>query len=440
MLITHGTIITHGDPNRVIDDGAILVRGQRIAALGASAELERAHHHEPRLDARGKLVLPGSICAHTHFYGAFARGMALPGEPPRDFAEILRGLWWRLDKALGPEDIRFSALTCLVDAIRHGTTTLVDHHASPGMVDGSLDIIAEAVLASGLRACLCYETSDRDGPKVAAAGIRENTRFAERARGDARLAGMMGLHASMTLSHSTLDRARDAASGLDMGFHIHVAEGMADVEDALRRYGKRVVARLADHSILGPDTIAAHCVHVAPDEIQILAETQTWVVHNPRSNMNNAVGTAPVERMLDRGVRVGLGNDGFSNNMYSEFEAAYLIHKATRADPRAMSADKVLRLSVEANSALASRLFGQPVGTLTVGSLADIVLADYQPPTPITAANWPWHIAFGLDGSHVATTIASGDVLMRDRTLTQLDDAEIAARSRALATKLWQRI
>ena len=177
MLITNGTLVTLGEDNEIISDGALLIEGDWIAAVGKTAELTKRYDDEEILDAQRKLIMPGMICAHTHFYGAFARGMALKTEPPANFPEILEHLWWRLDKALSISDIRYSTLVCLVDAVRNGTTTLIDHHASPRAVAGSLDVIAEALTEAGLRACLCYEVSDRDGEGIALAGTRENERF-----------------------------------------------------------------------------------------------------------------------------------------------------------------------------------------------------------------------------------------------------------------------
>jgi putative selenium metabolism protein SsnA len=337
MLITHGTLVTMSVPNEVFADGALYVEDGRIADLGPSADLEARYPKAERLDAEGKLVLPGLICAHTHFYGAFARGMGLPGEPAANFPEILEKLWWRLDKALWPEDVRYSALVSLVDAIRHGTTTLIDHHASQGSIPGSLDEIATAVEQAGVRACLCYEVTDRDGDEAARDGIQENVRFirlaqARQRKRDMRLAGTFGLHASLTLSDKTLNRCIDSAEPLGTGFHIHVAEDKADVSDSLRRSGLRVVERLKKRGVLAPSTIAAHCVHVDRIETELLLDTGTMVVHNPRSNMNNAVGTADLPWMLHIGIPVGLGNDGFSNNMFTEMAAAYLVHKQAKGD------------------------------------------------------------------------------------------------------------
>ncbi|MCS7282305.1 MAG: putative aminohydrolase SsnA [Anaerolineae bacterium] len=443
MLITHARIATLGDEPRLIEDGALLVWGDKIADMGKTADLTTRYPSEERWDAEGQLILPASICGHTHFYGAFARGMAIPGEPPANFPQILESLWWRLDKALTLEDVRYSALVCLIDAIRHGTTTLIDHHASPNAIEGSLEVIARAVEEAGLRASLCYEVTDRDGPQRARAGIEENVRFARSLTSERRrfLAASFGLHASLTLSDETLADCVAAARDLGLGFHVHVAEDAADQEDSLRKSGKRVVHRLGDAGILGPQTIAVHCVHVDASEVLRLAETGTWVTHQPRSNMNNGVGVAPVEDMLQARVRVALGNDGFSNNMFAEMKAAYLVHKLARRDPRAMPGDVVMRLAYANNAALA-RVFWPDLrlGELAPGASADLVFLDYHPTTPLTAENLPWHILFGVEASMVTATVCAGRVLMRDRKLLTLDEEAITARSRELAAQVWRRL
>jgi len=439
MLIANGTLVTFGEENELIPNGALLIEGDRIAAVGTTTELAERYRHEEILDARGRLIMPGMICGHTHFYGAFARGMSLKTEPPSDFPQILEYLWWRLDKALNSDDVRFSALVSLVDAIRNGTTTLIDHHSSPNAVAGSLDVIAEAVIEAGLRACLCYEVSDRDGEEIALEGIRENERFIKEASGDL-LAGTFGLHASLTLSDETLQRAVEVASDLNVGLHIHVAEDQADVADSLKKSGLRVVERLEKAGILGEMTIAAHCVHIDAYETDTLRETGTKVVHNPRSNMNNAVGVADVLRMLRRGIVVGLGNDGFSNNMFSEMKTTYLLHKLAQEDPRVMGADQVLEIGVTNNARIAGLFFPKALGALSVGAYADIILLDYVPTTPLDADNLPWHLIFGMNGGQVSTTIVGGHVLMKDRKLLTLDEEAICARSRELANKLWARM
>ncbi|MEE8390214.1 MAG: putative aminohydrolase SsnA [Anaerolineae bacterium] len=443
LLITHARLATLGDTSSLIEDGALLVEDGHVAALGTTAELVARYPAAERWDAVGQLVLPAAICAHTHFYGAFARGMAVPGEPAANFPQILERLWWRLDKALTLEDVRYSALVCLVDAIRHGTTTLIDHHASPNGIEGSLDVIAEAVQEAGLRASLCYEVTDRDGPERAQAGIAENIRFAKSQTHETKpqLTASFGLHASLTLSDETLADCVAAVRDLGLGFHVHVAEDGADQEDSLRKSGKRVVHRLHDAGILGPRTIGAHCVHVDESEIELLAETGTWVTHQPRSNMNNGVGVAPVERMLHAGVNLGLGNDGFSNQMFAEMKAAYLVHKLAQRDPRAMPGDLVMRLAY-ANNARLARVFwsDQELGKLSEGASADLVFLDYYPTTPLTAGNLPWHLLFGVEASAITATVCAGRVLMRDRKLLTLDEEAITTRSRELATQVWKRV
>lgn len=442
MLITNAKLITwRGDD--ILEGHAVLIKEGLIAAVGPSAELKREHPDEEELDAGGKFCMPGNICAHTHFYGAFARGMAIPGRAPKDFPEILEKLWWPLDKSLDEGDVRSSALVCLVDAIKHGTTTLIDHHASPNAIGGSLDVIAEAVELSGLRAVLCYEVTDRDGEAKASAGIDENLRFIQRIAGGGvaggKVRGTFGLHASLTLSDKTLDACRSAAPD-DTGFHIHVAEHEADEYDSLAKSGRRVVDRLSERGILGERTIVAHAVHVDAREIEILADSGTWVTHQPRSNMNNGVGVAGVESMLRAGVRVGLGNDGFSNAMWSEWKTAYLLHKVWHRDPRRMPGEVIVQLAVENNAGLAKMFFPDaPPGLIETGAAADLILVDYHPTTPLSIGNLPWHILFGFHESMVKTTIVGGDVLMRDGELLTLDEAEITAEARRRVPGVWER-
>lgn len=443
MIITNGTLITWEEPNRILEGQAIRIQDDRIAEIGPVAELRGRYPQDEVLDAQGQYVMPGNICAHTHFYGAFARGMPIPGPAPKDFPEILQKLWWPLDRSLTLENVKASAEVMLVEAIKHGTTTLIDHHASPNAIDGSLDVIAEAVQAAGLRAVLCYEVSDRDGPEKAKAGIAENVRFLQRARQESiaggRVAATFGLHASLTLSEATLEACR-AAVPAGVGFHIHVAEHESDQYDSLAKSGQRVVDRLYRLGILGSKTIVAHCVHIDAYETALLAETGTWVSHQPRSNMNNAVGVAAVESMLRAGIPVCLGTDGFTSTMWEEWKTAYLLHKVWHRDPRRMPGQMVARMGIYNNAALAQKFFPQaPLGVLAPGAYADIIFVDYRPHTPLTPENLPWHVIFGFHESMVTTTIVAGKVLMRDRRLLTVDEAEIAQRARQQAPAVWER-
>lgn len=441
MLITNGKIITWEIENQILENMAIRIQDGRIAEIGDNNEMRQRYPQEEILDARGQYVMPGNICAHTHFYGAFARGMAIPGRAPKDFPEILQKLWWPLDRSLTHEDVRLSTQVMLADAIRHGTTTLIDHHASPNAIEGSLDVIADAVEKAGVRAVLCYEVTDRDGEAKTRAGIEENLRFLKRMTTEPSplVRATFGLHASLTLSDATLDACRAAAPD-GVGFHIHAAESDADQYDSLAKSGMRVVDRLYRHGILGENTILAHCVHVDAREAEILAESGSWVTHQPRSNMNNAVGAAPVESLLRIGVPVCLGTDGFTSTMWEEWKFAYLLQKVWHHDPRRMPADLVAEIAVYNNAALAGKFFREaPIGIVQPGALADLILVEYHPHTQLTPQNLPWHIVFGFHESMITTTLVNGKVLMKERRLLTLDEAEIARAARALSQRTWQR-
>jgi putative selenium metabolism protein SsnA len=439
MLITNGTLVTWNPDDDLLTNYGLRIEGGIIREIASSLELEANYPDEERLDARGQLVMPGNICAHTHFYGAYARGLAIPGPAPINFPQILWRLWWPLDKALDKEAVRMSALVSLVDAVKHGTTTLFDHHASPGFIDGSLDVIADAVDQAGLRAVLCYEVSDRDGIAKAEAGIAENVRFINASRGRPRVRGTFGLHAGLSVSDETLKKSVEAKPG-DVGFHIHVAEHEADEQYSIQKYGKRVVHRLRDEGILGKKTILAHCVHIDGQEREIIHASESWVSHQPRSNMNNGVGAMAFDEMLQKWMQVALGNDGFSNNMWAEWKAAYLLHKVVNRDPRRANGLWVKEVAVENNAKLARLYFPErPIGQLIQGAVADIIFVDYHPFTPLTSGNIPWHILFGFESSMVTMTMCDGVVLMKDRQLLMLDEAAIAEEALALAPQVWER-
>lgn len=442
LLVTNGRLVTWGEKSELISNGALLLQDGRIVDMGDSAELRAKYPDVEELDARDQLVMPGNICAHTHFYGAFSRGMGIPGPPMKDFPDILNRLWWRLDRALLDVDVEYSALVCLVDAIKHGTTTLIDHHASPNAIDSSLDQIADAVEMAGVRAALCYEVSDRNGPSGAQEGISENVRFLNtlKERDSQLLAGTFGLHASLSLTDETLADCVSAVDGLDTGFHIHVAEHESDEYDSMYNYNRRVVDRLSEAGILGPKSIVAHAIHVDTVEKGLLRGTGTWVTHQPRSNMNNAVGAADIEGMMRLGIPVCLGNDGFSNNMWAEWKTAYFLHKLAHGDPRRANGMDIVQMAIYNNAALAEMFWSDlPLGKLEIGAAADVIFVDYHATTPLSAGNLPWHIIFGFESSMVTTTIAAGKVLMSDRQLLTLDEAEITARSRELAADVWER-
>jgi len=440
LLVGNGRLITHDGRQPFLDNGCVAIRDGLIVAVGPTAQLQAAHPGAKFIDAQGRVIMPGLINTHTHLYSAFARGMALKDDAPGNFSQILERLWWRLDKALTLDDVYWSAMVGMIACIRNGVTTIFDHHASPGAVLGSLFRIADAARQTGLRSCLCYEVSDRDGAEIASQGIEENRTFLQHCKdsSDDRLRGLFGMHASFTLSDETLDQCGQVAADLGAGFHVHTAEAASDADECLRKHGKRVVERWSDRGILGSRTLAAHCVHVDDHEIELLRATGTNVIHNPQSNMGNAVGCAPVLEMLGRGVHVGLGTDGYTPDMFESMKVANLLQKHHAGDPRVAWAEPPQMLFHE-NARIATECFGRPVGKLIPGALADIILVNYDPPTPMSAANLNGHIHFGFTGGAVETVLIGGQIVMDSRQLLAIDEQEVMAKSRAAAAEMWKR-
>ncbi|MGD0749980.1 MAG: putative aminohydrolase SsnA [Anaerolineales bacterium] len=433
----NGIVVTLGEKNRVLWNATVVTDGEMVVALGDSDAMKHRYPEAKSVECSGKIILPGFICAHHHFYSTMARGMAIPGEPAKNFVEILEKLWWKVDRALGEEDILLSAQLPLIDCIRNGTTTVIDHHASPSMRDGSLDIIENAVRQAGLRASLCYEVSDRN---VIGGGIAENERFIKKVgQGDGQIAAMMGLHASFTLSDETLEKCVGIAKDGNVGCHIHVAEDLSDREDSLKKYNTTIVNRLQKMGAAGKKSIFVHCVHIDEAEMDIVAKTGTIVVHNPESNMNNAVGVTPILKMLNKGILVGLGTDGMGSDMLAQMRCAYLLHRLANRDPRVafMEAPQML---LQNNAEIVKRQFGLRLGEIAEGRPADLAILDYCPPTPLSEANFLGHLIFGLVDAVVDTTVCRGKILMQGKKIISMDEDSLAARSRELAPKMWQRL
>jgi putative selenium metabolism protein SsnA len=433
----NGIVVTLGEKNRVLWNATVVTEGERIKAVGDSVEMKRRFPGADSIDCSGKIVLPGFICTHHHFYSTMARGMSIPGEPASNFVEILKRLWWKVDMALDEEDIILSAQIPLIDCIRNGTTTVIDHHASPAMRDGSLDLIESAVRQAGIRGSLCYEVSDRN---VAGGGVAENKRFIQKVgRGDGQIAAMMGMHASFTLSDTTIEECVGIAKEAGAGCHIHVAEDAADREDSITKYRIPTVKRLERLGVTGEKSIFIHCVHIDEAEMDILAATRTSVVHNPESNMNNAVGVTPLLKLLNKGVLVGLGSDGMGSDMLAQMRCAYLLHRLANHDPRVAFLEAP-RLLLQNNAAIAERQFGLRLGEIAEGRQADLAIIDYQPPTPLSEANFLGHLIFGLVDATVDTTVCRGKILMQGKQILSMDEERLAARSRELAPKMWKRL
>ena len=436
LIVGNGKVVTRDASNPFIENGAVAIEQDLIKEVGAAEALKKKYPNAEYIDAKGGVIMPAFINTHEHIYSAFARGLSIDGYNPNGFLDILDGMWWTIDRHLTLEQTRLSAMATYVDLIKNGATTVFDHHASFGHITDSLFKIAEAAKETGVRSCLCYEVSDRDGKDKARESIMENVNFIKYAQKDDSdmLAGMMGMHASFTISDETM--ASCAAHKPDgVGYHIHVAEGIEDLHQCLKVHSKRIIDRLMDCNILGDKTLAAHCIYVNKHEIELLKETDTMVVHNPESNMGNACGCPPTMQIFHEGVLTGLGTDGYTHDMIESYKVANILHKHHLCDANAAWAE-VPQMLFDGNAKIANRYFKKPLGILKAGAAADVIVLDYEAPTPMNANNINSHILFGMVGRSVVTTIGNGQVLMKNRRLTNLDEEKIMADCRQAAAEL----
>lgn len=377
------------------------------------------------------LTLPGFVCAHTHLYSSLARGMPQPSTAPRNFVEILEKVWWKLDRALDAEAVELSALVGAIEAARAGCTTLIDHHASPGhhgaAIDGSLDLVAGAIAKVGLRGVVGYEVTDRNGPDEARAGVRENDRFLQRVKTEPPhlIRAMVGAHAAFTLSDATAEAIASVAARHQVGVHIHVAEDAADAH----KDGRSTVEWLEARGLIDARALLAHCVHVSDGDAARIAQLGAHVVHNARSNANNAVGYARPGRF---GAQLLLGTDGIDADMRAEAQAAFFAAR-DHGEPLAGALGFDAVAALERNRRFAASLFG-------VEALEDSVALDYRAPTPIGDDNFAGHLLFGLRGAPVRHVTVDGSAVMRDGVLVNVDEERIYARAREVAARLWSRL
>lgn len=405
------------------------ITGPVITAEGSSLKPLKS---EKVIDLEGKLVLPGFVNAHTHLYSSLSRGMPMPAESPENFLEILEKVWWKLDVALDEEAIYYSALVGAIEAIKCGTTTLVDHHASPSFINGSLDLLKKAMKQVGMRGVLCYEVTDRGGKKKRDQGLEENERFIIANKKDEYFRGYVGAHAAFTMSDESLQLCGEMAAKHNTGVHIHVSEDILDVKDAKEKYKSTVIERLAKNKILKKETIFAHCVHLTPAEFKTSLGKECWLIHNPRSNMNNRVGYAKVQLFGDK---LGLGTDGFPADMLEE--AKFAFHKK-RDSGNDENIDYVKLIT--GGQKLVSDIFGKKIGILKKGAVADLVVMNYLEPTPMAKDNLLGHYLFGMQSSNVESVMVGGKWVMKNRKIIGIDERKIFEKSQQIAKKLWKKM
>lgn len=440
LIVGNGKLVTRDANLPYIENGAVAMEGAKIIKVGLTKEIKKQHKDAEYIDAKGGVIMPAFINTHEHIYSAMARGFSIKGYHPKGFLDILNGQWWTIDRHLTLTQTKYSAMDTMISCIKNGVTTIFDHHASFGSIRGSLFEIADTAKKLGVRSCLCYEVSDRDGMDKAREAVLENAEFIRYALKDDTdmLAGMMGMHAQFTISDETMAFA--AVNKPDeVGYHIHVAEGIEDLHHCLKHYKKRIVDRLMDCNILGEKTLLGHCIYINPLEMELMKETNTMTVHNPESNMGNACGCPPTMELVKRGIVTGLGTDGYTHDMIESFKAANVLHKHHLCDSNAAWSE-VPKMLFENNAVIANRYFKSPLGVLKEGAAADVIVVDYVSPTHLDESNINGHILFGMTGKDVVTTIGNGKVLMKDREVKVADVEEVYAKVREESAKLWKSI
>ena len=440
LLIGNGILITRDKKTPLIKDGAVLCEGKLIKEIGTTKELKEKHKNAEFIDAKGSVIMPAFINVHEHIYSAMARGFSINGYNPKGFLDILAGMWWTIDKNLTIEQIKQSAIATYIESIKNGVTTVFDHHASFGHIEGSLFAIEEASKEMGIRSCLCYEISDRVGKAKSKASIKENVDFINHVKKDDTdmIKAMMGMHASFTISDETMEQCVKEIPE-SVGYHIHVAEGIEDLHACLKEHSKRIVDRLYDWNILGPRTLLVHCIYINPHEMELIKETDSMTAHNPESNMGNACGCPPTMELMHRGILTGLGTDGYTHDMIESYKVANVLHKHYLCNPNAAWGE-LPQMLFENNAKIANRYFETPLGVLKKGYASDVIIVDYKNYTELNENNINGHILFGMNGGMVNTTICNGEVLMRDRKLTKIDEEEAYLKILKESAKLWKKI
>ncbi|MBQ6626898.1 MAG: putative aminohydrolase SsnA [Ruminococcus sp.] len=439
-LLCNGKVITRDEQCPYIENGGVLIDEKVIKDIGETSTLKEKYPNAQIVDAKGSVIMPAFINAHTHIYSALARGLSINGYNPHNFYEILDGMWWNIDRKLDLKATRASAYATYLDCIRNGVTTVFDHHASFCEIGNSLFEIADVAKEMGVRSCLCYEVSDRDGEKKCDEAIKENAEFIRycKENKDDMIKAMFGMHALFTISDETFEKCVKANDNMT-GYHIHICEGLNDVIDSKEKYNMLPVERLLKWGILGEKTVLGHCIHVSEEEMDIIKESNSMVVNNPQSNMGNAVGCSPVLKMYEKGILLGLGTDAYTHDMLESLASALTIqrHNAGKAN---VAWSEVTNMLFNNNAKICSRYFDSQLGVLKKGAAADVIVMDYKPFTPFDNTNIDGHMIFGMRGRQCETVFANGRLLLKDRQFVDIDEEKLNAEILESARSLWSKI
>lgn len=441
ILVENAYLVTLNEKSDVVKNGALYIEKDKIVEIGTTSNLhEKYKSADEIINAKGSVVMPGFTCAHMHFYSAFATGMSLPPFPS-GFLNVLKNMWWKIDQALDKDAVYYSALLGYIQAVKSGTTSVIDHHASPKYVMNSLDEIENAARKLGVRSNLAYEVTDRNGPEEAQLGLDENERFIKKVESskDDLISGLVGLHASFTLTDQSLDRAASIVKEYETGVHVHVAEDKDDMTHARQFHNLTVLERLEKHNLLNEKSLIAHCIHIEDSDFAIVKRYNANISHQARSNMNNAVGTMRLLDMVESGLTVGMGTDGMSADMKPELMSASFLHKHSNRNNTVGTVEAYNAL-MKTNPQIMRKIMGVETGSLKVNAKADLIITNYYPKSRITPENELGHVMFGVTSESVKTTIIDGRIAMKDFAIPEIDEAKITEICEKIATDVWNRV
>jgi putative selenium metabolism protein SsnA len=435
MLVLKNANAIHFHPSLLRENVDVVIEGAFIIEVGKNAA--KKYRAIKTIDLANKYISPGIVCSHNHFYSALARGIQARIEPSKDFAGILEHLWWRLDRALDEETLYYSGLVGALEAIKAGTTSVIDHNASPSFINGSLATLRKSFEKVGLRGILAYEVTDRNGEAGMKEGVAESIAFCKAIAKDKKktphlIESAIGGHAPFTLGDASLTLIADAISATKKGIHIHVAEDQYDATFSQQRYNKELLERLEEFGILNGKAILVHGVYLGDHDIDIINKHDAYLIHNPRSNMNNSVGYM---HKLGRVKNVALGTDGIGSNMFEESKLAFFKSSDAKGS---LSPNDILKFLHNGNDLLA-RYFGYKFGKIEKGYIADIVVYDYNPPTPIVDENVAAHFIYGFSSRDVETVIVNGNIVYENRVFP-FDVDGIYKEAQKVARTLWKKM
>ncbi|MFO8022298.1 MAG: amidohydrolase family protein [Perlabentimonas sp.] len=371
------------------------------------------------IDCKGKLVTKSFAVGHHHAYSALAKGMPAPKKQPENFQEILQYVWWTLDKCLDKETVELSALVTAMACAKAGATYVIDHHASPNFIKGSLEVMAKAFEKVGVSHLLCYEITDRDGMDKALEGLNETEDYLKTRE------GLVGIHASFTVSDKTLSKAVDLMKKYNSGAHVHAAEGLYDQEHCISTFGKRVVQRFHDAGVLSlPKSILVHCLHLNDEERKLVEESPCWVAQNTESNLNNNVGYFNGKGL---GKNIMMGTDGMHSDMLQSSKAAFFVGQGfdTIDFPTAYQRFRNVHRYLSKNN-------------FSGDGENNLVVLDYDTPTEINQSNFLGHFIFGLKSNHVQHVISNGRLIVHNQTLINVNEDDILSHARKQGNRLWE--